>query len=46
MLATMSQPNHDSHEQLVNVAEMDEKICPGCKLSAVSEQGGLVVAFG
>ncbi|RXW13226.1 hypothetical protein EST38_g12624 [Candolleomyces aberdarensis] len=24
----------------------DERLCPGCKLSAVNEQGGLVVAFG
>ncbi len=23
-----------------------DKICPGCKLSAVSDDGGLVVAFG
>jgi hypothetical protein len=25
---------------------LDDRICPGCKKSAVSEQGGLVVAFG
>ena len=25
---------------------LDERLCPGCKLSAVNEQGGLVVAFG
>lgn len=27
-------------------AGMEDRICPGCKKSAVSEQGGLVVAFG
>ena len=27
-------------------ANLDERLCPGCKLSAVNEQGGLVVAFG
>lgn len=25
---------------------MEDRLCPGCKKSAVSEQGGLVVAFG
>ncbi|TFK75276.1 RhoGAP-domain-containing protein [Pluteus cervinus] len=25
---------------------LDDRICPGCRLSLVSEQGGLVVAFG
>ncbi|KAJ7209503.1 signal transducer, partial [Mycena pura] len=27
-------------------ANLDERLCPGCKRSAVTEQGGLVVAFG
>ncbi|KAJ7262261.1 hypothetical protein B0H12DRAFT_1069284 [Mycena haematopus] len=26
--------------------DLDDRICPGCKRSAVTEQGGLVVAFG
>lgn len=25
---------------------LEDRLCPGCKKSAVSEQGGLVVAFG
>ncbi|KAJ8077137.1 Rho-type gtpase-activating protein [Marasmius tenuissimus] len=29
-----------------NLALGEDRICPGCKLSAVSEEGGLVVAFG
>nr|GAT57619.1 signal transducer [Mycena chlorophos] len=27
-------------------ADLESRICPGCKRSAVSEEGGLVVAFG
>ncbi|KAJ7925217.1 signal transducer [Mycena leptocephala] len=27
-------------------ADLDDRLCPGCKRSAVTEQGGLVVAFG
>ncbi|KAJ7462200.1 signal transducer [Mycena galericulata] len=26
--------------------DLDDRLCPGCKRSAVTEQGGLVVAFG
>ncbi|KAJ4468172.1 signal transducer [Lentinula aciculospora] len=26
--------------------DLEERLCPGCKLSVVSEEGGLVVAFG
>lgn len=33
------QRDHDEHIDF-------DKICPGCKLSAVSDDGGLVVAFG
>lgn len=25
---------------------LEDRLCPGCKRSAVNEQGGLVVAFG
>jgi len=25
---------------------LEDRLCPGCKKSAVNEQGGLVVAFG
>jgi hypothetical protein len=25
---------------------MEDRLCPGCKQSAVNENGGLVVAFG
>ncbi|KAJ7647409.1 RhoGAP-domain-containing protein [Roridomyces roridus] len=39
MLATMN-PSLDAPVAL------DDRICPGCKRSAVTEQGGLVVAFG
>ncbi|CAK5281481.1 unnamed protein product, partial [Mycena citricolor] len=39
MLATMNATVPTS-------TEFEDRICPGCKLSAVTEQGGLVVAFG
>ncbi|KAJ7733752.1 RhoGAP-domain-containing protein [Mycena maculata] len=39
MLATMN-----SHVD--NTVDLDDRLCPGCKRSAVTEQGGLVVAFG
>ncbi|KIK67054.1 hypothetical protein GYMLUDRAFT_238398 [Collybiopsis luxurians FD-317 M1] len=26
--------------------DLEERLCPGCKLSVISEEGGLVVAFG
>ncbi|KAK7057275.1 signal transducer [Favolaschia claudopus] len=39
MLATMN-PSADAP------ADLDDRLCPGCKRSAVTEQGGLVVAFG
>ncbi|KAL0575599.1 Rho-type gtpase-activating protein [Marasmius crinis-equi] len=49
MLATQ----HSAHESYSpqqqyadNLAIGEDRICPGCKLSAVSEEGGLVVAFG
>ena len=34
---------HNSHP---NTLALDDRVCPGCKQSAVNEQGGLVVAFG
>lgn len=34
-----------AQDQLADLA-LEDRICPGCKLSAVSENGGLVVAFG
>ncbi|KAJ6609832.1 hypothetical protein B0H10DRAFT_2062666 [Mycena sp. CBHHK59/15] len=39
MLATMNAP-------VTSPVDLDDRLCPGCKLSAVTEQGGLVVAFG
>jgi hypothetical protein len=35
---------HEAREDMLN--SMEDRLCPGCKQSAVSEQGGLVVAFG
>lgn len=35
----------DLHSQQDSVL-LDDRLCPGCKKSAVNEQGGLVVAFG
>lgn len=29
-----------------NQLTLEDRLCPGCKKSAVNEQGGLVVAFG
>ncbi|KAF8161043.1 hypothetical protein B0H34DRAFT_699173 [Crassisporium funariophilum] len=38
------QPNNrDSHGDTI---QLEDRLCPGCKRSAVNEQGGLVVAFG
>ena len=34
------QNSHPDHVAL------EDRLCPGCKKSAVNEQGGLVVAFG
>lgn len=47
-------PAHNSHRdsrpdyqaQLADSSGLEDRLCPGCKLSAVSEHGGLVVAFG
>ncbi|KAG6375545.1 hypothetical protein JVT61DRAFT_3106 [Boletus reticuloceps] len=36
-------PDHQTAAPLVDI---ENRICPGCKKSAVSESGGLVVAFG
>jgi Rho-type GTPase-activating protein 1/2 len=58
MLATMSSSNHDiplrehSHLNIQHDSReqgdfaIDDRLCPGCTKSAVSEHGGLVVAFG
>ncbi|KAJ7680241.1 hypothetical protein DFH06DRAFT_408284 [Mycena polygramma] len=39
MLATINSPVDPQ-------VDLDDRLCPGCKRSAVTEQGGLVVAFG
>lgn len=36
----------DAYDYADPDANMEDRICPGCKKSAVSENGGLVVAFG
>ena len=54
MLATLPQDiplREHSHLDLQNTSHsnsvaLDDRLCPGCKKSAVNEQGGLVVAFG
>ena len=51
MLATLPQDvplREHSHLDLQrpNTLALDDRVCPGCKKSAVNEQGGLVVAFG
>lgn len=58
MLGTMSHQHHssssyDTHESLLDAYShsdpdegVEDRLCPGCKLSAVNENGGLVVAFG
>lgn len=38
--------HQDNHENLGDNMGLEDRLCPGCKKSAVSEQGGLVVAFG
>ncbi|KAF9452345.1 RhoGAP-domain-containing protein [Macrolepiota fuliginosa MF-IS2] len=56
MLASMTSPlplreqphldgQHSTHNSSDSVA-IEDRLCPGCKKSAVNEQGGLVVAFG
>lgn len=35
-----------SNRNFQDVLDLEDRLCPGCKKSAVSEQGGLVVAFG
>lgn len=52
MLATLPQDiplREHSHLDLQHTSHpnnLDDRLCPGCKKSAVNEQGGLVVAFG
>ncbi|KAJ7594830.1 hypothetical protein C8J56DRAFT_927746 [Mycena floridula] len=36
----------DQQHNMVDGAGMEDRLCPGCKKSAVTEEGGLVVAFG
>ncbi|KAF5389416.1 hypothetical protein D9757_004336 [Collybiopsis confluens] len=43
MIAALGPPQH---QQYPMPDDMEERLCPGCKLSVVSEEGGLVVAFG
>ncbi|KAK7035300.1 Rho-type gtpase-activating protein [Paramarasmius palmivorus] len=50
MLAAM-QAHHQVHDMSQQqfaeaLPSVEDRICPGCKLSAVTEEGGLVVAFG
>jgi len=35
-----------TRDQSMDHALIDDRLCPGCKKSAVTEHGGLVVAFG
>ncbi|KAF9071136.1 hypothetical protein BDP27DRAFT_1322828 [Rhodocollybia butyracea] len=42
MIAAMS----PQQQQYSMPDDLEERLCPGCKLSVVSEEGGLVVAFG
>ena len=37
---------HDTYDYTEPEAVMEDRLCPGCKKSAVNENGGLVVAFG
>lgn len=39
----LQQENQDAQNQN---SGMEDRLCPGCKKSAVNEHGGLVVAFG
>jgi hypothetical protein len=36
----------NSHDRHGDSLGLEDRLCPGCKKSAVNEQGGLVVAFG
>jgi hypothetical protein len=55
MLAAMSSPPQgdppqyrvtDTYDYAEPEPTMEDRLCPGCKMSAVNENGGLVVAFG
>jgi Rho-type GTPase-activating protein 1/2 len=52
MLSTLPTPQHDMSNLHYNTrqagadANLENRLCPGCKRSAVTEDGGLVVAFG
>jgi hypothetical protein len=37
--------NQNDHEATTEYA-LEDRTCPGCKLSVINENGGLVVAFG
>ena len=41
----MPEDAHPGHEPLDSFG-LEDGVCPTCKLSVVSDQGGLVVAFG
>ncbi|KAJ4476842.1 hypothetical protein C8J55DRAFT_515881 [Lentinula edodes] len=45
MIAAMN-PAVSQQQQYPMPDDLEERLCPGCKLSVVSEEGGLVVAFG
>ncbi|KAJ3713293.1 hypothetical protein C8R42DRAFT_684717 [Lentinula raphanica] len=45
MIAAMNPPV-SQQSQYPMPDDLEERLCPGCKLSVVSEEGGLVVAFG
>ncbi|KAG5642442.1 hypothetical protein DXG03_002789 [Asterophora parasitica] len=40
------EPRQENHELSAEGSTLEDRLCPGCKKPAVSEQGGLVVAFG
>ena len=52
MLSTVPQDiplrehSHLDLQQAPDSGTLEDRLCPGCKRSAVNEQGGLVVAFG
>ncbi|KAJ3850321.1 signal transducer [Lentinula lateritia] len=45
MIAALN-PAVSQQQQYPMPDDLEERLCPGCKLSVVSEEGGLVVAFG
>lgn len=51
-MSLKSNNSYDASESLLDAYShaddegVEDRLCPGCKLSAVNENGGLVVAFG